>query len=66
MSTDPAGVTRHWFLAANYGQGPQAGDARLQSGGALPFLLAVRPPPPSDPALLSAQRKHGDGPFALG
>jgi len=26
---------------------------------------AVRPPPPSDPALFSGQRKHGDGPFTL-
>jgi len=53
MTIDPAGVTRHPFPAANHGQGPQAGDARLQSGGALPFLLAVSVPAGKELVILS-------------
>jgi enamine deaminase RidA (YjgF/YER057c/UK114 family) len=58
-----SGITRYPFPEGNHGQGPQSGDTRLQSGGALPFLLAagVRPggelvlfsghtPPVIDPA----------------
>lgn len=41
---DPAGVIRHPFADGDHGQGPQAGDSSLRSGGALPFLLAVTVP----------------------
>ena len=44
MTNDPAGVTRYKFPEAAHGQGPQSGDARLQAGGALPFLRAVAVP----------------------
>lgn len=41
---DPAGVIRHEFPGSDHGQGPQAGDASLRSGGSLPFLQAVTVP----------------------
>lgn len=44
MAADPAGVTRYPFPDGEHGQGPQSGDTRLRSGGALPFLLAVGVP----------------------
>src|SRR6516165_4234919 len=34
-------INRYPFPAANHSQGPQSGDSQLQSGGALPFLLAA-------------------------
>lgn len=44
IGTNRSGVTRHPFLPATHAQGPQAGDPHLQTGGDLPFLLAVTVP----------------------
>ena len=44
MPPDLSDVQRHPFEAADHGQGPQAGDTQLTSGGTLPFLMGVTVP----------------------
>ena len=44
MTPDLSDVQRHPFGAADHGQGPQAGDTQLASGGTLPFLMGVTVP----------------------
>jgi enamine deaminase RidA (YjgF/YER057c/UK114 family) len=53
MTHDLSGVQRHPFGSANHGQGPQAGDTQLASGGALPFLMGVTIPSGRELLLLS-------------
>jgi enamine deaminase RidA (YjgF/YER057c/UK114 family) len=53
MPHNPAGVVRYPFPDENHGQGPQAGDGQLRSGGALPFLLAVAVPAGNEWVVLS-------------
>jgi enamine deaminase RidA (YjgF/YER057c/UK114 family) len=53
MTNDLSGVRRHPFGSADHGQGPQAGDTQLASGGALPFLMGVTVPSGRELLLLS-------------
>ena len=53
MTLDLSDVQRHPFGAADHGQGPQAGDTQLASGGALPFLMGVTVPSGRELVLLS-------------
>jgi len=53
MTPDLSDVQRHPFGAADHGQGPQAGDTQLASGGALPFLMGVTVPSGRELVLLS-------------